>query len=183
MNTLGVRAARFNIGKYYKEQRSPESLVRSLERARDIGWHARLHVAGPDIVDYADILSSVRDLTFVVDHMGHVDFNAGLQAPTCQWLLDRLRHHGWWMMLSNGARLSRMTDDWDDAVPFGLAFVEAGPDRMIWGSDWPHVRWRKSRMPNDAELVELMYRYVDHDAGLIQKILVDNPARLHGFSA
>lgn len=87
------------------------------------------------------------------------------------------------MMLSNGARLSRMTDDWNDAVPFGRAFVEAAPDSMIWGSDWPHVRWRKSRMPNDAELVELMYRYVDHDAGLIQKILVDNPARLHGFSA
>lgn len=87
------------------------------------------------------------------------------------------------MMLSNGARLSRMTDDWDDAVPFGQAFVEAAPDSMIWGSDWPHVRWRKSRMPNDAELVELMYRYVDHDADLIQKILVDNPARLHGFSA
>ncbi|MBN9084583.1 MAG: hypothetical protein BGP04_25215 [Rhizobiales bacterium 62-17] len=183
LNALGVRAARFNIGRYYKERRSPESLVRSLERAREIGWHARLHVAGPDIIDYADILSSVRDLTFVVDHMGHVDFSNGLQASTCQWLLDRLRHHGWWMMLSNGARLSRMTDDWDDAVPFGQAFVEAAPDRMIWGSDWPHVRWRKSRMPNDAEFVELMYRYVDHDAGLIQKILVDNPARLHGFPA
>ncbi|MDH7798159.1 MULTISPECIES: amidohydrolase family protein [unclassified Beijerinckia] len=182
LNKLGVRAARFNIGKYYNERRSPESLIRSLERAREIGWHARLHVAGPDIIEYSDILASVRDMTFVVDHMGHVDFSAGLQAPTCQWLLDRLRHHGWWMMLSNGARLSRMTDDWDDAVPFGQAFVEAAPDRMIWGSDWPHVRWRKSRMPNDGELVELMYRYVDHDADLIQKILVDNPARLHGFA-
>jgi predicted TIM-barrel fold metal-dependent hydrolase len=74
-----------------------------------------------------------------------------------------------------------MVDDWDDAVPFGQAYVEAAPDRLIWGSDWPHVRWRKSRMPNDAELVELLYRYVDHDACLIDKILVQNPARLHGF--
>lgn len=181
LNKLGVRAARFNIGKYYNELHSTEALVRSMERAKEIGWHARLHVAGPDIVDYADVLGSVRDLTYVVDHMGHVDFDAGLQSPACQWLLDRLRNHDWWMMLSNGSRLSKMADAWDDAVPFGKAFVEVAPDRMIWGSDWPHVRWRKSRMPNDGELVELMYRYVDHDADLIRRILVDNPARLHGF--
>jgi predicted TIM-barrel fold metal-dependent hydrolase len=114
--------------------------------------------------------------------MGHVDFSAGLGAPTCQWLIDRLRNHGWWLMLSNGSRLSSMTDRWDDAVPFGRAFVEAAPDRMIWGSDWPHVRWRKARMPNDGDLVELFYRYVDHDRSLIERILVHNPARLHGFS-
>jgi predicted TIM-barrel fold metal-dependent hydrolase len=84
-------------------------------------------------------------------------------------------------MLSNGSRLSSMNDGWDDAVPFGEAFVEAAPDRLIWGSDWPHVRWRKPRMPNDGELVELLYRYVRNDQSLIQKVLVENPARLHGF--
>ena len=181
LNALGVRAARFNIGKYYNELQSQDGLKRSMERCRELGWHARLHVAGPNIIDYADVLTSVRDLTFVVDHMGHVDFEAGVQSATCQWLIDRIRNHDWWMMLSNGARLSKMTDDWDDAVPFGKAFVEAAPDRIIWGSDWPHVRWRKSRMPNEGELVELFYRYVDHDADLIQKILVTNPVRLHGF--
>ncbi len=66
------------------------------------------------------------------------------------------------------------------SVP-GKAFVAAAPDRMIWGSDWPHVNWRKKRMMNDAEAVELLYRYVDNDRDLLQKILVDNPARLHGF--
>jgi predicted TIM-barrel fold metal-dependent hydrolase len=54
---------------------------------------------------------------------------------------------------------------------------------MIWGSDWPHVRWRKRRMPNDSELVELLYRYVDNDRPLVERILVHNPARLHGFRA
>lgn len=181
LNALGVRGARFNIGKYYNEQQSPRAIQRSMERAREIGWHARLHVAGPNILEHAEVLTAVQGLTFVVDHMGHVDFAQGLEAPTCRWLIDRLKHHGWWLMLSNGSRLSAMTDRWDDAVPFGSAFVEAAPDRMIWGSDWPHVRWRKSRMPNDAELVELLYRYIDNDVGLIQRILVDNPARLHGF--
>ena len=181
LNSLGVRGARFNIGKYYNELQSTEAIKRGMARAKEIGWHARLHIAGPHILEYADLLSSVRDLTMVVDHMGHIDFSEGLQAPTFQWILDRVKNHGWWMMLSNGSRLSTMTNDWDDAVPFGRAYVEAAPDRLIWGSDWPHVRWRKPRMPNDAELVELLYRYVDHDPDLIEKILVTNPARLHGF--
>jgi predicted TIM-barrel fold metal-dependent hydrolase len=183
LNQLGVRGARFNIGKYYKELQSPAALLRSMNRARELGWHARLHVAGPDILEYAELLGSVKDLTFVVDHMGHVDFSQGLDGQAFRWLIDRLRNHGWWLMLSNGSRLSPMTERWDDAVPFGAAFVEAAPDRTIWGSDWPHVRWRKSRMPNDAELVELFYRYVDYDPDLIRRVLVANPARLHGFEA
>ncbi len=182
LNSLGVCAARFNIGKYYKEMPSTDSIRRSMERAREIGWHARLHIAGPHILDYADMLDSIKDLTIVVDHMGHVDFSDGLSSPAFRWILDRLENHGWWVMLSNGARLSHMDEDWDDAVPFGRAYVAAAPDRLIWGSDWPHVRWRKPRMPNDAELVELFYRYVENDPGLIEKILVRNPARLHGFA-
>ena len=183
LDKLGVRGARFNLGKYYNELRSPDAILRSMERARELGWHARLHVAGPDILEHAEIFDKVKGLTFVVDHMAHADFAAGLKTPTMRWLLDRLRNHGWWLMLSNGSRLSRMTDHFDDAVPFGRAFVEAAPDRMIWGSDWPHVRWRKPRMPNDAELVELLYRYVDHDRDLIERVLVRNPTRLHGFGA
>jgi 2-pyrone-4,6-dicarboxylate lactonase len=181
LNKLGVCGARFNLGKYYNELQSPAAVLRSMERAREIGWHARIHVAGPNVLEHAETLSKVKDLTFVVDHMGHVDFSAGLSSPTLLWLVDRLKNHGWWLMLSNGSRLSTMTEGWDDAVPFGAAFVEAAPDRMIWGSDWPHVRWRKNRMPNEAELVELLYRYVDHDRDLIERVLVRNPARLHGF--
>jgi 2-pyrone-4,6-dicarboxylate lactonase len=183
LNELGVRGARFNIGRYYKQVQAPEAVRRSLERAREIGWHARIQVAGPHLLEYADLFASIKDMTFVVDHMGHLDFSAGLNDRTCLWLLDRLRHHGWWLMLSNGSRLSRMAEGWDDAVPFGEAFVAAAPDRMIWGSDWPHVRWSKPRMPNDGELVELLYRYLHHDKALIERVLVTNPARLHGFGA
>ena len=182
LDALGVRAARFNIGKYYKEQPSTDSVRRSLARAREIGWHARLHVAGPHILEHAELLASEPDLTMVIDHMGHLDFALGLDQPACRWILDRLRHHGWWLMLSNGNRLSAMEEGWDDAVPFGAAFIAAAEDRLIWGSDWPHVRWRKRRMINDAESVELLYRYAANDAAIVKKILVDNPARLHRFA-
>ena len=85
------------------------------------------------------------------------------------------------MKLSNGNRDLVMETGWDDAIPFARAFIDAAPDRMIWGTDWPHTGWRKQRMMNDAEVVELLYRYVDHDPELLHKILVANPARLHGF--
>jgi predicted TIM-barrel fold metal-dependent hydrolase len=92
-----------------------------------------------------------------------------------------LKRDNWWMMVSNGNRTSAFDSGWDDAVPFGRAYLGAAPDRTIWATDWPHVRWRKKRMMNDAEEVELLYRYADYDAALLRKVLVDNPARLHGF--
>ena len=141
----------------------------------------RLHLDPPDLIEFADVLTSIEDVPMVIDHMGRVDFSLGLDQPAMKLILDLLKRPNWWMMASNGNRTSAMEKDWDDAVPYGMAFVEAAPDRVIWATDFPHVRWRKKRMMNDAEEVELFYRYVDHDAGLIKKVLVDNPARLHGF--
>jgi 2-pyrone-4,6-dicarboxylate lactonase len=116
----------------------------------------------------------------VIDHFGHVEFEGGFERPVIRWVLDMLKHENWWMMVSNGNRDSKMDAGWDDAIPYGKAFIEAAPDRIVWGSDWPHPQWRK-RMMNDAEEVELLYRYVDGDTSLVRKILVNNPARLHGF--
>ena len=81
--------------------------------------------------------------------------------------------------ISNGNRDSKMESGWDDAIAYGKAFIEAAPDRVIWGTDWPHPQWRK-RMMNDAEEVELLYRYVDGDPVLLKKILVDNPLATYG---
>ena len=117
----------------------------------------------------------------VIDHMGHLDLSLGLGQPAMRWILDRLKDENWWVKLSNGNRDSSMETGWDDAIPFAKAFIAAAPDRMIWGTDWPHTGWRKQRMMNDAELVELLYRYVDKDDDLLRRILVINPARLHGF--
>jgi predicted TIM-barrel fold metal-dependent hydrolase len=181
LDTLGVRGARFNFGKRYEGVQSRDAILRSIDRAREIGWHARLHVTGDDIEADPQFLESIQNITCVVDHMAHLHFERGLDQPACRWLVNMLKNHGWWMMLSNGNRDSRMESGFDDAVPFGRMFIAAAPDRMIWGTDWPHVNWRKSRMMNDAETVELLYRYVDNDQALLQKILVDNPARLHGF--
>ncbi len=182
LNTLGVRGARFNLGKRYKQVHEPDAVRRSMARVREIGWHARLHIGGSDIADWGDFLCSVPDLTMVIDHMGHLDFSLGIEQPACRWIRERLKNENWWVKLSNGNRDSVMESGWDDAIPFARTFIDAAPDRMIWGTDWPHTGWNKARMMNDAEVVELLYRYVDNDPALLRKILVANPARLHGFA-
>jgi predicted TIM-barrel fold metal-dependent hydrolase len=182
LDGLGVRGARFNIGRRYAEKNALEAVRRGMDRARELGWHAKLHIAGEDVLEFADFLLGIRNLRMVIDHMAHLHFADGLDQPACRWIIDRLKNdENWWMMCSNGSRDSAEDFGFDDAVPFGHAFIAAAPDRMVWGSDWPHVRWRKPRMINDAEAVELLYRYVDNDQGLIRKVLVDNPARLYGF--
>jgi len=180
LNRAGARAARLNIAKMFGTTPSKDVIKRVIDRIRELGWHIRLHVRGNDLLEYSDVLRAVRDTPMVIEHMGHVDFAAGLDQPVCRWILDRLQNEDWWMMVSNGNRDSKMEAGWDDAVPFGAAYVAAAPERTIWGTDWPHPTWRK-RMMNDAEEVELLYRYVDNDAALLRKILVDNPARLYGF--
>jgi predicted TIM-barrel fold metal-dependent hydrolase len=180
LSDLGVCGARFHIAKRYEAQ-SKSSVARTLERLRALGWHARLHLDPPELLEYSDVFDKVDDIQLVIDHLGRVDFSKGPDQPIMRWIVERLKRPNWWMLVSNGNRLSAMEEGWDDAIPFARTFIEAAPDRMIWSTDWPHVRWRKKRMMNDAEEVELLYRYVDHDPSMIRKILVENPARLHGF--
>ena len=180
MNAAGVRGARFNFVRFLTLDQRESEVRRSMARIRELGWHARLHVHGDDLLDNSDLLRSIKDVPMVIDHFGHVGFDGGLDRPVIRWVLDMLKHENWWMMVSNGNRDSKMDAGWDDALPYGKAFIEAAPDRTIWGTDWPHPQWTK-RMMNDAEEVELLYRYVDGDMPLLRRILVDNPARLHGF--
>lgn len=184
LNALGVRGARFNIGKRYADSIDPAEVRRSMDRVREIGWHARLHISGADIEQWGDFLLSIRELRMVIDHMAHLQFALGVGQPAVLWIRERLANDpNWFLMLSNGPRDSAMDKGWDDAIPFARAFIDVAPDKLIWGSDWPHTGWRERPMMNDAELVELLYRYADHDQGLIRKILVDTPALLHGFQS
>lgn len=181
LNAAGVCAARLNIAKMFGQTPSKEAAQRTIDRIRGFGWHVRVHVRGNDLLEYSEVLRSIKDIPMVIDHLGHVDLSKGVDQAVCRWILDVLKNDNWWMMVSNGNRDSKMDRGWDDAIPFGKAYISAAPDRIIWSTDWPHPMWTK-RMMNDAEEVELLYRYADNDRDLLQKILVKNPARLHGFS-
>ena len=179
MHEAGVRGARFNFWKKLNIVPSPEMFERSIARISEYGWHARIHAVGPEWLELKELLSKPK-ITMVIDHMGHPDVRAGVDQPAAQLLREFLKRENWWVMVSNPDRFSESEQVWDDVIPFARSFIEAAPDRAIWSTDWPHVMYRR-RMPNDAELLEFLFRAVP-EAGLRQKILAANPACLHGFT-
>ena len=176
LHEAGVRGARFNFWKQLKIVPSSDGFERSIARISEYGWHARIHAAGDEWLDLEGLLSKPK-IPMVIDHMGHPDLCGGVDQPMMRMLRDFLTRENWWIMISNADRFSASEQAWDDVVPFAECFLAAAPDRAIWSTDWPHVQYRR-RMPNDAELLEFLFRVIT-GAELRRKVLVDNPARLH----
>lgn len=174
----GVRCARFNFWKDLGMVPELGMFHRSIERIKGLGWHVKLFSSAADLVELHGLFASLR-ITAMLDHMGHLEFKNGFSDPAYAVAMDLIKRDNWWILLSNGDRSSAGEYPWDDAVEFGRRMYEAAPDRCVWGTDWPHLAYSK-KMPNDAELVELLYRYLP-DAQARQRVLVDNPARLYGF--
>jgi predicted TIM-barrel fold metal-dependent hydrolase len=178
MHEAGFRGARFNFWKQLNIAPTPEGFLRSLDRIKEYGWIAKVHSAGDEWLDLKDLLLKAK-IPIVIDHMGHPEIDRGIDQPCVNMLLDLLRHENWWVMISNADRFSAQTQQWSDALPLAQRLIAAAPDRVIWCTDWPHVQYRKP-MPNDAELLEFLYRAAP-DSAVRKKILVDNPAKLFGF--
>jgi predicted TIM-barrel fold metal-dependent hydrolase len=114
--------------------------------------------------------------------MGRVPTKAGLDQPPFRALLNLARKHpNCWVKVSGAERISSAGPPFTDAVPFAQALIEAIPDRILWGTDWPHPNIAK-HMPNDGDLVDLI-PLIAPDPAIQRKILVDNPHRLYGFGA
>jgi 2-pyrone-4,6-dicarboxylate lactonase len=171
----GVRGARFNFPAFLKTKPSPASVRRTLDRIRELNL-----VFLPD-EGRSDVQSLFRDIRnpLVIDHMGSLNFKQGLEHPECQSLMEGLRsNENWWIMLSNGDRLSGLAEPWLDAVEFGKALFEAAPQRSIWGSDWPKVSYGRPAHAEDATL-RLLHRYLPDESSQ-RKVLVVNPESLFG---
>ena len=117
----------------------------------------------------------------VIDHFGHVGFEGGMDRPVIRWVLDMLKQENWWMMVSNGNRDSRLDAGWDDALPYGKAFIEAAPERIVWGTDWPHPQWTK-RMMNERRRSRTALPLRRRRCGVAaQDSRRQSGTRLHGF--
>jgi predicted TIM-barrel fold metal-dependent hydrolase len=112
--------------------------------------------------------------------MGRPDPRKGVGAPGFQALIRLLKSGRGWTKLSAPYRTSRQEPPYDDITPFARALAEAAPDRLVWGSDWPHVLL-ETTMPRDDELVDRLAVWVP-DETTRHRILVDNPERLYGFA-
>ncbi|MFO1361869.1 MAG: amidohydrolase family protein [Burkholderiales bacterium] len=173
----GVRAARFNFVQHLGGAPDPAYFERTVARVKTLGWHVELHFDAQDIGSYADLLGRMP-VPYVIDHMGRVKSEGGLDQPALRNLLTLLRDERCHVKLSGAERVSSLgRRPFDDALPIARAIVAAAPDRVLWGTDWPHPNVPHD-MPDDGELVDLFARIVD-DPALQRKVLVDNPTRLY----
>jgi predicted TIM-barrel fold metal-dependent hydrolase len=180
MNELGVRGARCNFASFLNMAPDEELFCRTVERIARLGWHVVLHVMAEDLIAHESLFREVR-IPVVVDHMAHLDLDNEAGGRAFDLLLELVGQDNWWIKLSNGDRISNAGLPYDDVVAVGRALAEAVPGRAIWGTDWPHVLYRKEWMVNDGDLVDLLARYVPNEAAR-NRILVDNPQELYGFS-
>ena len=173
----GVRGVRFGFVKHLGGVPDLALVRRTAARIAPMGWHLVLHLDAGNIPEFLDFFSEFG-LPVVVDHMGRVPVRDGLDQTPFRLLLELLKRPNWWVKVSGAERISETGPPFADAIPFAQRLIAAAPDRVLWGTDWPHpnVRWE----PDEADLVDLLPRFAD--AAALQRVLVDNPARLYGFS-
>ena len=180
---LGVRALRFNHffrgGQLHYRGGVPLTVAEQHAGVmKELGWHLQLWIDVKDLPDTIPVLKKIG-LPVVIDHMGRTDARAGTATPGFQSLLRLLGDGACWVKVSGAHRLSRSAPEYPDARPFHEALVRANPDRLVWGSDWPHPRM-EGEMPDAGRLLELFQQWTP-DVATRQRILVDNPARLYDF--
>lgn len=153
------------------------------EKIKPLGWHLDLHLGGvAEIAEREQHFLRVP-VPLVFDHMGSTRGKEGVSAPGFQALLRILQaRDDCWVKISSWYRLSDAgPPDWLDMKPMAQALVAARPDRLVWGSNWPHSnRYHAKDIPNDGDLVDAFCDWIP-DAAVREKIFVSNPAQLYGF--
>ena len=178
LHAAGFRAVRINL--LFKGGLQLDALEQIARAIRPLDWHVQLLLDGRDLPELADRLQSLP-VNFVVDHMGHMPASVGTGHAGFQTLLQLLRGGRCWVKLSGAYRISAKLQPYDDAVPFARALADAAPDKLVFGTDWPHPSITVP-MPQDASLLDLLPTWVPDEATRRQ-ILVENPARLYDFPA
>lgn len=172
----GVRGVRFNFVRHLGGAPDKAVFDRVIDHIKGRGWHVVLHMDASDIEPLSGMIRALP-VPFVIDHMGRVDTTLGTGQPAFKALLDLARLDNCWIKVSGSERISAYP--FDAAVPFAAALVEAIPDRVLWGTDFPHPNLKVE--VSEADLVDLVPR-VAPTVQAQQRLLVDNPARLYGFA-
>ncbi len=170
----GVRGVRFNFVKHLGGAPDMAEFHRVIQRIKPFGWHVVLHLDAPDIAALAPMIAALP-VTAVIDHMGRIPAVDGVSQRPFQLLLAIAKQPHVWVKVSGAERIG--TPPFHDALPFAQALVQAIPDRVLWGTDYPHPNLKHP--VDEADLVDLLPDY--GDVVQLQKLLVDNPSRLYGF--
>ncbi|HEX4883793.1 MAG TPA: amidohydrolase family protein [Casimicrobiaceae bacterium] len=178
LHAAGVRGTRFNFLRRLVDFTPREVLAEIAQRIAPLGWHVVVYFEAQDLPGLWDFFTSLPT-TVVVDHMGRPDVGKPVDGPEFGLFLRLLDEHpNVWSKVSCPERLSKSgPPGYDDVVPFARTVVERFPDRVLWGTDWPHPNM-KGHMPDDGHLVDVIPR-IAVTSDLQRRLLVDNPMRLY----
>jgi len=180
MHEGGIRGIRFEFVEGRRGSTNLPLFERMIERVRPLGWHIELHVDPKVLVEHADWFRGL-DLISVVDHLARIQTADGINQPAFRLLLELIERPNYWVKISGADQRTNAPYPYADVVPFAHALIAKAPDRVLWGTNWPHSNlFQYGRTPNDGLLLNLMLDFAP-DESIRNKILVDNPARLFGF--
>jgi len=178
LHDAGVRGVRFNFLKRLVDFTPKDELLEIAGRIAALGWHVVVYFEAQDLPELWDFFTTLP-ATVVVDHMGRPDVTKPVDGPEFGLFLKLMREHpNVWSKVSCPERLSKSgPPSYDDVMPFARRIVEAFPERVLWGTDWPHPNL-KGQMPDDGRLVDFLPR-IAVTPELQRRLLVDNPMRLY----
>jgi predicted TIM-barrel fold metal-dependent hydrolase len=176
LHDAGFRGVR--IALVYKGGLSVDAMEETADLIAPFGWHLQLLLDGRELVELAPRLRKLP-VPIVVDHMGRVPAQLGVQHPGFQALLALMGEGNCWVKLSGPYIASGQGYPYNDVAPMAQALAGAAPERIVWGSDWPHTAL-KGPMPIDATLLDLLGTWVP-DIAVRNRILTENPAKLYDF--
>ncbi len=189
MHDAGVRGVRFNFVKRLVDFTPKDELLEIATRIKQWGWHVVIYFEAVDLPELWDFFTAVHNdagVTIIVDHMGRPDVAKPIDGPEFALFLKFMEQHAnVWSKVSCPERLSVSgpkalngeRNAYTDVVPFARRVVEQFPDRVLWGTDWPHPNL-KDHMPDDGLLVDFI-PHIAPTAELQKKLLVANPMRLY----
>jgi predicted TIM-barrel fold metal-dependent hydrolase len=177
LTTLGVRGMRMMSHK--RGQHVPNYSPKIAARVHEHGWHIQFYPHGTDIIEYADKLLALPN-PIVLDHFASIPAQGGVDQPAVTAVLKMLDSGRVWLKLSGPMRCTDEPPPYPSVTPLAHVFVKHAPERMVWGSDWPHVNLDGMVMPNDGDLLDLLAEWVP-DSKVRNRILTQNPKALYGF--
>jgi 2-pyrone-4,6-dicarboxylate lactonase len=178
LHRAGVRAFRLNFLPHLRTPPTRAEIDSVLERVDGLGWAAQLHVRGEEIAALEGLVRTLPGRA-IVDHIGRVDLTAGRDGPALRSLRALLDSGDVWVKVSGVDRVSRQGPPYADAVALAADLVAYAPQRVVWGTDYPHVNIAGDA-PDDGLLVDLVERIAPDPAHLL-RLMVDNPAELFDF--
>lgn len=178
LHVLGFRGIRINLAAGTRGLRM-EHAHGLADRIRHLGWHLQFFANFHEQPEIGDLLAELP-VPIVIDHFGRIRTSDGVGSPGFRALLRLLARENTWAKLSAPYFVSDCFPQYQDILPFAEEMLAVAPDRVVWGTDWPHASARE-KLQADADVADLLAKWIPDQANR-QRVLVDNPARLYGFT-